>query len=72
MSRMKGPAREDWNPDLYAANARFVTDLGSPVADLLAPRPGERILDLGCGDGALSVKLAQSGCSVIGVDASVE
>jgi ubiquinone/menaquinone biosynthesis C-methylase UbiE len=38
--------------ELYATNARFVSDLGQPVVDLLAPRPGERILDLGCGDGA--------------------
>jgi trans-aconitate methyltransferase len=67
---MQDPAPEDWNPELYAANARFVADLGAAVADLLAPRPGERVLDLGCGDGALTAKLAQSGCSVVGVDAS--
>jgi trans-aconitate methyltransferase len=70
MSRMKDRAREDWNPAVYGANARFVADLGTPVAELLDPRPGERILDLGCGDGALTAKLAQSGCSVVGVDAS--
>lgn len=67
---MKDVAHEDWNPKLYAANARFVAVLGAPVADLLAPRPGEYILDLGCGDGALTAKLAQSGCRVVGVDAS--
>src|SRR5512141_786925 len=67
---MKDPAAEDWNPERYAANARFVADLGAPVANLLDPRPGERILDLGCGDGALTAKLAQSGASVVGVDAS--
>lgn len=43
-----------------------------PVVDLLAPRPGERILDLGCGDGALTAKLAALGCKVVGVDASPE
>jgi SAM-dependent methyltransferase len=41
-----------------------------PVVHLLAPRPGERILDLGCGDGVLAAKLAEMGCKVIGVDAS--
>jgi trans-aconitate methyltransferase len=41
--------QQRWNPDAYAADARFVTDLGLPVVELLAPRPGERILDLGCG-----------------------
>lgn len=52
------------------ANARFVSDLGAPVLEMLAPRPGERILDLGCGDGALTQRLVELGCEVIGVDAS--
>jgi trans-aconitate methyltransferase len=61
---------QTWNPDVYARNARFVAELGQPVVELLAPRPGERILDLGCGDGALTRTLADLGCEVIGVDAS--
>jgi SAM-dependent methyltransferase len=39
--------------------------------DLLAPQPGERILDLGCGDGVLTKKLADMGCEVVAVDSSV-
>ena len=61
-----------WHPDRYARNARFVADLGLPVVELLAPQPGERILDLGCGDGALTEKLAGLGCHVLGVDSSPE
>ena len=61
-----------WNPEQYAENARFVSDLGMAVVELLAPQPGERILDLGCGDGALTVKLAALGCEVVGVDSSPE
>ncbi len=61
---------QTWDPERYARNARFVSDLGAPVLELLAPIPGERILDLGCGDGVLTAKLAAMGCRVIGVDAS--
>ncbi len=69
---MPSSNRQHWNPERYAANARFVSDLGLPVVELLAPRPGERILDLGCGDGALSVALIERGCEVLGVDSSPE
>jgi len=63
-------SRQSWNPDRYARNARFVAELGLPVVELLNPQPGERILDLGCGDGALSERIAALGCEVVGVDAS--
>ena len=67
---MQSPAAgQDWDASRYAAHARFVAELGMPVVELLAPRPGERILDLGCGDGALTARLAELGCEVIGVDA---
>jgi SAM-dependent methyltransferase len=67
---MQRPAAgQEWDAGRYAANARFVADLGAPVVELLAPQPGERILDLGCGDGVLSARLAELGCTVVGVDA---
>lgn len=61
-----------WDAADYAANARFVSDLGQPVLDLLKPQAGERILDLGCGDGALTERVAATGAHVIGVDPSAE
>src|SRR6476660_9480981 len=63
-------ARQSWDARQYAERARFVSDLGMPVVDLLAPRPGERVLDLGCGDGILTKKLMALGCRVVGVDGS--
>ena len=62
--------QQTWDPERYARNARFVSDLGMPVVELLAPKPGEHILDLGCGDGALTEKLVAMGCTVVGVDGS--
>jgi len=63
---------QTWSSEGYARNARFVTDLGGPVLELLAPQPGERILDVGCGDGVLTKKIADLGCSVVGLDSSAE
>ena len=65
------PAQE-WNSSRYVENARFVSDLGQAVFDLLNPQPGERILDLGCGDGALTEKIVGAGAEVVGVDASAD
>ncbi len=62
--------QQAWDPEAYARNARFVSDLGEGVVDLLGPRAGERILDLGCGDGALSLSLVALGAEVVGVDSS--
>jgi SAM-dependent methyltransferase len=68
---MQGMSVEQtWTADRYARNARFVADLGAGVVEWLDPRPGERILDLGCGDGALTVKLREAGATVVGADAS--
>jgi trans-aconitate methyltransferase len=69
---MTTSSTQRWNPEQYAENARFVSDLGMPVVELLSPQPGESILDLGCGDGALTVKLVGFGCRVVGVDSSAE
>jgi trans-aconitate methyltransferase len=59
-----------WQTNTYLKHAGFVAELASPVLELLNPQKGERILDLGCGDGRLTKALQDFGCVVKGVDYS--
>lgn len=70
MTRSSGAASQLWDARDYRENAGFVSELGSEIMSWLAAAPGERILDLGCGDGTLGMKIAASGATVVGVDAS--
>jgi SAM-dependent methyltransferase len=67
-----GMSRQTWDPNDYRRNASFVPELGAAVLELLAPRDGEHILDLGCGDGQLTRRIAEAGAHVVGVDSSPE
>ena len=59
-----------WDATAYDARAGIVTRLGAGVLDLLAPAPGMRVLDLGCGTGHLTARIAAAGAAVIGLDAA--
>jgi trans-aconitate methyltransferase len=61
---------QTWDTSRYAAHGRYVAAYGAAAVDLLAPQPGERILDAGCGDGVLTAQLAATGAIMRGVDSS--
>ena len=63
---------QSWTAESYARNAAFVPALGAAVVEWLAPRAGERILDLGCGDGTLTRRIVESGARVVGLDGSAD
>ena len=61
-----------WNAADYATVGSFVAGLGGAALDLLDPKRGERILDVGCGEGTLTLKIIERGATVLGVDNSPE
>jgi len=63
---------QTWDPQTYKQDGAFVHELAGEVLEWLAAKPGESILDLGCGDGQLTQRIASTGARVLGVDASLE
>ena len=63
---------QNWDPEAYGENGAFVHQLAGGVLEWLAAERGEHILDLGCGDGQLTLRIAEAGADVAGVDASPE
>lgn len=61
-----------WDAADYAKVGAFVAELGGAALDLLDPQPGERILDVGCGEGTLTRKIIERGARVLGIDNSAE
>ena len=61
---------QQWDAERYAKDVGFVAALGAPLIDILRPRIDDYVLDLGCGDGALTEQIAATGCRVLGVDSS--
>ena len=59
-----------WNVNDYTKNASYVSQYGQDVLELLNPKSGEHILDLGCGDGELAQKIEAKGAIVTAIDSS--
>jgi trans-aconitate methyltransferase len=62
--------KDYWNANLYDQNHSFVSKYGNNLIELLAPKQGEKILDLGCGTGDLAKELYDVGVNIVGVDKS--
>ena len=56
---METSSIDHWDSNLYDDKISFVSKLGKDVLTLLAPQPGEKILDLGCGTGDLTGEIRQ-------------
>src|SRR5215813_13902890 len=65
-------AKNNWNPSLYQQKHAFVFEYGKDLLTLLAPQPGESILDIGCGTGQLTKAIADTGARVVGIDKSLD
>ena len=72
MSPRSDDGPNDWDTSSYDEDHSFVFEYGEAVVDLLAPQPDERVLDLGCGTGHLTARIASTGADVVGLDASLE
>ncbi len=63
-------SQQTWNASEYTRHAAFVPSMAHDVIELLNPQKGEVVLDVGWGDGDLTAKIQERGCSVIGIDTS--
>jgi trans-aconitate methyltransferase len=70
MTEPNATTRQTWNASLYDDQHAFVWKHGESLVELLGPAAGERILDLGCGTGHLTARIAEAGAEVIGLDSS--
>ena len=60
----------NWNANDYKNGFSFVPEYGESVINLKTKDKGSRVIDLGCGNGMLTDKLAEKGYHETGIDDS--
>lgn len=63
------PMTQQWDATAYAGRFGYVSTMAADLVGVLDPQAGERVVDLGCGTGALAAQIAASGAEVLGIDA---
>ena len=61
-----------WNPDLYARHIEPRLPIIKETVNLLQLLPGQRVLDVGCGEGTVTQMLLEKGLQVIGIDVDTQ
>ena len=69
-TRARNGTAQRWRAEAYTRNAGFVAGLAADLIDVLDPRPGQRVLDVGCGDGEFSMRVRARGADVSGIDSA--
>ena len=64
------PETRAWEAIKYDTYESFVWKLGANLIEILDPKSGERILDVGSGTGHLTAKITEKGTDVLGIDSS--
>ncbi len=72
MSKDKNQIVKKWDSNLYDQKHSYVFKYGEDLLNLLQAKPGDKILDLGCGTGYLTNLIAETGADVSGIDSSKE
>jgi trans-aconitate methyltransferase len=69
-SEMSRAQAAQWDPERYESRFSFVWNCGADLIELLDPKPGETVLDIGCGTGQLTFQIAERGATVVGLDSA--
>ena len=68
MSTSTNPNKALWEKGDFTRIAETMRESGDALVARIGIKPGQEVLDLGCGDGTTAIPSAQRGANVLGVD----